>query len=593
MRFAIPMIGLLCCLADAQTQDRTDPIAIFEWLQNHGYPELSDKEFVRLKIGDRVEHGFLIRAGASTATVFTIDGLELELDRSDRTSWTDAAFEEHVRSLQRLAADDPSQFNLRHPQVPTPGYVTTFLVLAWAAEQRGMRQLATELIATATRLNQDRTKTLVRQLAEDLVRTALWQLCLDFADPSLSWSELAARSDRIARRYPEVRATANADRMHSILLRMLQEQAAHEAAAAGQGSHLDDLVFRLREQNGSQVGPGGSFDVFADPRGNDSPAAQLLAAGDAAIPHLLASLDSDGMTRCVMYLQPTFFSHRVMPHGEVARRVFARITGYLPRDRADGARWWQDFEQRGAVAVYADGAARGDAEMARRLLVCDSEVALAVIGEALTTVAPDRLAAMIRVAGGIPDSQVADLLRTHLRESTAGDARLAAAAALCMRGEIDAAITGVIDAWRSTDPRLSRPELGRFLVGSGRRNALQAVFELPDRLDDVMLTLLTSGATWPVSVLRPDGSGETAEWTRAEVEPGLDEDLERLLGERVEDGKFNVQIRAARVLARRWPALYAFDSIAKVDAQRLQLREIRTTWRRRQGLPELPQQQRR
>lgn len=573
MRHRLLAFAFVCCHPICQ-----EPA--FTWLDAHGFADPSRLPFVRITVGERVDHGFLSRVDDGTASILTVDCEELTLRRGADVDWRESSFEEFVRQRLRTWKVKGQLLALRRSETPTPSHATTFVMLAWAADHRGARDRVAELKAAATALYGDRTKTLAEQLADDVTRTRIWRLALDFGRPEQSLQELRAGCEAFVERYPDSRFCVACERWRDGVTR-LEARAGADAAA----DPLAQLTATLWQQNGHTTVRRGHCDVFADPRGASSPAARLVAVGERAIPHLITALDATEPSRSLAWLDPTFFSHRVLTTGQVAQQVFARITAYEPRDAADAARWWRDFEARGAAAVYTDGTLTGDAEQARRLLGTAPEVALVALTSALTSLPADRHAALIEVLSGIPDEQVDAQLRHHLRQSPDGRARLAAATALCLRGATEDAIDGLIAAFRTNDPRLAPPEVGRCLVATGRRRALSAVLADFDRVDDEMLQRLASGEPPIVTALRPDGSGERAAWHREALEPGFEDDIEQRLGELVSGDSFKLQLRAAPVLAQRWPLIYAFDRGASIAAQRAMLAAIDKTWRERRGPP--------
>jgi len=588
MRCRLLVFGVLSIHLPAQeVQQDQDPTPVFAWFEAHGYPPLGDKRFVRFSLGDRSRFGFVIEEHGDQLRGLTLEGQQLIAEDTDDITWSTASFDEHLRQTLRLWTIDRSQFGMSASADPSPNQGSVFLMLAWAAHQRGATAHVRQLMQAARETYSDYTKPLAKLLAEDLAKVALWRLILDFGHPEIGWAELASRCEALQRRFPDSRLAASARRMHKVLVQMIADERRHVQTTEPRG-RFAELVFRLREQNGRPGDRPGQCDVFADPRGTDSPAAQLAAAGTDAIEHLLPAFDSDRFSRSVACFRSNVFSHRVLTVGAVALQVFARITGYETQSPADARRWWQDYQSRGAIAVYSDGALSGNAELARRLLLIDPDIALVTISEALNTARPMQTTQLLAVLSGLPDPQAAELLATYLRESPSGDARLTAAGALCLRGRAEEAIDGVIDAWKTHDPQLSRPALGRFLITCGRRRALAAVFERPDKLDQETFRLLASGDHWPVVVLRPDGSGKHTHWQRQAQEDGFDEDVERLLGSLIDAGTDDVDRLAARELTRRWPEIYDYEAGARAADQQAMLQRIRATWRKRQGLPDLP-----
>jgi len=124
------------------------------------------------------------------------------------------------------------------------------------------------------------------------------------------------------------------------LKRMIQDDAEHAAKASKPWDKMTtdervaELTFRLRDQNGMQMGQPGGCDIFENRTGKtDTAAHQLVAIGFDAVPQLIAALDDQGLSRSVTYGRDFFFSHRVLTVGDCAQAILGRIAGrqFSPR----------------------------------------------------------------------------------------------------------------------------------------------------------------------------------------------------------------------------------------------------------------------
>ncbi len=161
-----------------------------------------------------------------------------------------------------------------------------------------------------------------------------------------------------------------------------------EIAALPPAEQAQEWIFRLRDQNGAQMGQPGWVDIFMTHE--DSPAHHLLKLGDAAVPALIAALGDSRLTRSVGYGRDFFFSHEVITIGDAALTILERIADrQFPRSwlvraakaedgKTDPARvavqkWWDERQGKGVLAELAEATARGDfsAERAGARLLAD------------------------------------------------------------------------------------------------------------------------------------------------------------------------------------------------------------------------------
>ena len=148
----------------------------------------------------------------------------------------------------------------------------------------------------------------------------------------------------MARDYPGSEYAAKARRTADALRTMVAEDRAHAAVPPDQlpiKERVDELIFRLRDQQGEQWSDPGSCEIFAWPvvaahknSPDTSPAGQLSALGTAAVPQLIAALDDPHFARAVGRWRSYTFSHYVLTVGDCAEQTLEHIAGqrfYQPR----------------------------------------------------------------------------------------------------------------------------------------------------------------------------------------------------------------------------------------------------------------------
>lgn len=539
------------------------------------------------------ESGFLV-SGRGGPVFLTLIGMQKPWTKGDRgesldlATYAGAVLEDAANPMAGVGAGllfDAGP----HLQLPA-----ALLLFAWSCHENGRDDLAGDLARAARRVLPRGVTSLKGAVAVDFATMGLWQIYLDIGRPEVDWQDLLVRAEALV---PVAAGTALAERVGQTVaaLRATAAAAAAQAAApepVDEAGRIARLIGALREQNGQQMMQPGCCDPLADPRGERSPAAQLAARGLAAIPQLLAVLDSRELTRCIGCECDSYFSHDALRVGDVARSVFAKITGYRPGNRAEGESWWQGYQAKRAAATWAVGAAKGDVEMAERLVAIDPERALASLTAALLTRPDDEQPALLEVLSGVDDPRATELLRRRLAAARWPRARLIAANALCLRGEVDVAIDGLIATLRSPDTQLHSPEIAKFLIGSGRTRALTAVAAHRSLWSAELATCAAEGRVWSVSSLAPGGRGKRASWVRDGLEAGYAAECERVLGpfldqddRDVDTPSFATAEAVARGLHRMMPEVYAWSATDATDgeARLTAVKAVRETWRTRRA----------
>ncbi len=196
-------------------------------------------------------------------------------------------------------------------------------------------------------------------LEKEFAETLIWRMILAFSDVSVACPTLKRWFEWFADRFGKTEFGDRARNSAEILSRMVEEDREHEKTKTpfeclSRDDQFRELVFRLRDQTGTQSSWPGSCDILGDggfffhgaalPEGK-TPAHQLLAFGYDAVPLLIEALDNDRFTRAVGFCRPWFFSHVVLRVGDCALRLLQRLTGWTfyqrslrsgcPRDLVD------------------------------------------------------------------------------------------------------------------------------------------------------------------------------------------------------------------------------------------------------------------
>ncbi|MCR9243533.1 MAG: hypothetical protein NXI31_00770 [bacterium] len=590
------------------------------WFDNLGYPAVGDQPFVRIATGRWSQHGnepkqntflagFLLSDDGREFRVLTVDLKTEKFERTakgtpehERVGFVVESLRAHCRArLARLRAqnDPPDRFrSLTYGPGHGPG--THLFVLAWACEKLGDDELALELAGFARSQQDERTASLQDGLAADLSHVAMWQLIVDFGDPERPLTDLLSDCQRLLSRFPDSAQVERARTTRDLLAQMLREERerAPLAVDAADAAELADLVFRLREQNGHQWSQPGACDVFADPRGDDSPAARIVARGYQALPALLPAFDDDSFTRCVGFHRNFYFSHRVLRVRDVAAAIGRRITGEPCGSRADAEKLWQAYQNKGERTILIESAAQGSAVHLERLLERYPADVRPAARKALAGGLDDHARrSLVAVLAGVPGAEASALLRAELAK--AAGARATAARALFLRGDRAVAVDAMIELWNSGAARSAAEPLAAFLATCGEQRAIAALAADPDRLDYRTVRALGTGKAWFDSVRLLDGSRHGGHVALGEANDDTAGAIEELLGSLLGDerrfrGNFNgttdPELRdfAAAALHTRFPKLYDFDFEAPLQQRRRTLLAVTNEWRERKGLAPLP-----
>jgi hypothetical protein len=351
----VALAGLLARYAVSAEQPQDADVAAameqtFKWFDGLGYPGFQNRRFVSVTYqewlqleGEPVDpprtFGFLL---SDEDNRFKVLRLDLSVDTYEKardgvTNWLSATYEDACfqREATRLLSE------LREPGDSLAQYVrdldydtrirTRLFVLARACRARGNAQLAQQAMLSALaipdhengkRLSIDEFQ---KEIAVDLSHAETWRCFVDFGDLLVSREQLLGRFRWIAEHFSENQHKERVNETIELLARMVEEDKKHAAetrlplADMPVKQRVAELIFQLRDQNGRQVFENDPCDIFLDPRGTNSPAAQLVAIGTPALEQLIESVDDDHFTRSVG-------SGSVLRVGECCFTIMTRIS---------------------------------------------------------------------------------------------------------------------------------------------------------------------------------------------------------------------------------------------------------------------------
>ena len=561
-------------------------------------------------------------------------------EEASRAADADASLD----ALTRPPATDAERF--RHRFEERLSARAQAFVWAWACWRNGLEEQAARLYARAAALPgrnaKEPEKTTFRQRLEgDLGYAMIWRAMLDFDDPAIPRPRLLACFERIADDYPASEYAPRARQTADLLRTMVAEDTAHCVPAAPLASlppeqRVAELIFRLRDQHGSQLSQPGECNVFSEdlfaPPGKaeeeKSPAMQLADLGFAAVPQLIAAMDDQRFSRSVSFGRDFVSSYHVLTIGSCAKQILSRIAGmpnfffwenghqiYGEDQTAQIKRrvesWWENVRQKGEKQMLIDLVSAGghDAnEPAGCLYERYPDAALGPLIEGAKKSSEEDWAhaRFVSLAGELPGDDGVPFFEEVLNRGVHLEARLAAAEALRQHGHADEATAAMIREWEKLRYTLPSAENKRdylpqdligFLTRCRRADALAALGHgLRQCLVSVRMNVVKAMAPPDLAPsLGDQGADEEANVASARealLVSELDDDDELfgtsvwICGQAVNDPKMGDV--AGTCLARRFPGKYAFDldgTSKQRDRQRLACLNI---WRGEHGQKPLP-----
>ncbi len=646
------LLCLLCsCHADPSGLS-AKAVSDFEWFSTLGFPDVKGCPCVRIENGGswtakgepvRIEHvtAFVLSTNAGILRLFTADlsdfsvtnaSLPKERLGSRAFEWIDLR-EQAKTQIQEIQSRPPSEDEpFRHFNRTSEERAEVFVV-AWACWRQGLAQEAQRLYDEARKLptrihGHEHYRTFRRALEQDLGHNMMWRAITSLGDPSISRADVLKQMDAILKNYPRSEHRERAEKTAKVLRRMIAEDEAHAKAGLMNLSSMPiegqvaELIYRLRDQNGHQMMTPGRSDIFLSWRGATNTAAhQLVRMGYAAVPQLIAALESDTLTRS---LGPIRFSNSpdiVLTVSDCAEAILEKITGksfFVPQSGKNymsaagesskahkaAEMWWTQFQKKGEKQTLIESVASASHDApAQAELLCqrypDVATAAMIRGAKSATNGSVR-ASLIEQIGKMGEPSGLDFVKDELLHGPMFEARVAAAFALRAQ-EHPTAVAAMIKEWRQKPEQTENNEyvwnqVTEFLSGCDSVEAIKALTadirqRSPRSKYEVVVAL-----------------GDTNRWSwRHEAQPASPKTLEAIeqaLVGLLEDTTecFNTSFSrngkglsdpricdlAAWFLSDRWPDRYSFDVGGPLETRNRQRLLSLNSWRTAHNLPAVP-----
>ena len=622
---------MLACFGLAQAPLREPDRKLVDWFDELPFPRFDGLKLVRVATGawshvgnepptqDHILALLLEERGES----FTILTLDLETQHFSKSIANTPSHQQVVFELRDLRAEvtdqlkqleDPEKQNMHMLGDSDSGRVKLFTLARTCLAQNCVAEA--QLLLDAAAKLPSKFDSFDKALREDLAYLMTWRAILEFGELKTSRTDLLVSFQKILQHFPDSRQTDRVRQTVSILETMVAEDRTHlpskQLTAMTDKERIAELVFQLRDQNGRQWSQPGWCDVFDDPRGEESPAAQLRSIGFAAVPELINAIDDNRFTRSVEFHRDFYFSHRVLSVGECAEAIIAQIAQRRFRDqqKSDVKRniefWWNEIKDKGERQVLIEAASLGNQNsiyQSKRLIEKYPADAFAAIRQGILKCEQAWIGTkLVELVSSLEDDYVQDLLLEQMNKAPGVSTRVAAANGLLSRKHPDP-IPSMIQEWRrSASAGNTSGEEGvvaRFLANCGSSDAISALSTgFPSRSVDLRFDV--------VSEFNPAKyhDGDSRE-QRHHQDPAVESAIEEFLIGCLEDtepqlgssGGFyghsyttNPRIcdMSAYVLSVRFDEKYRFDALTPLHERDRQVQAIQNSWRRHQNLPALP-----
>jgi len=467
----------------------------------------------------------------------------------------------------------------------------------------------------------------------DPATLAIWKATLDFENVSNTRSQLLVEFYAVATNYPTSQYAPLAWQTVATLTQMVAEDAAHAKTAVTNLDSLSltdrvqELIFQLRDQNGHQFAPPGSWGVFPDRQNSNSPAQQLMAIGYPAVPQLINALDNPTLTRSVVfeggswrYERNLAFPHAVLTVGDCAVAILQRIagksfyqapssSGYMSNEHKNSETrqavesWWSDFQKKGEKQMLIEGTEAGNGnspEQARLLVSRYPDAALAPLLQGTQAANDDYVRVwLMQMLEKYQSPETLTFLEKELRRGTS-EPSVTAAAILNHWGKPEA-LTVMLQDWEaSLNVQLEDLHIRSIMVFLASMDSPEAIAALgrglqirPANVNARMTIIKVVGETGSDfdGLPRAKLSVATLEAMEALLVSALP-DVDQKMGETGSImGKNYTNPRigdmAGFFLNQRWPERYPFDLSAPLKERDRQRLVCENTWRQLHNLPVL------
>jgi len=548
----------------------------FAWFRTLGHPEIKHATWAEIwwgrsrRLGQDPEaadtrSGFIIEAKGRTFTVLAdnLTTYTLSMTKPGTDPLKRVGYEE--RSFRKDAAKVLNQ--LRHPPVLDQHNAAAVerdfwdhmnvrlapkakvFFLAFACHEKGEDDLAQALFDEAKKIpvpNGNKVEaSLMLDLEQEFALEAMWHGILLFGGGALGWDERCNQGPLIPRRellayfrglvkhYPHSPQLEPATQIVEKLERMVQEDKEHEKisdealAKLPVKERVDELIYRLRDQNGHQRIAPGECEIFEDlGKGSSghSAAHRLADIGYAAVPQLIDALDDKTFTRSVGLWRDFTFSHTVLTVGDCAVQVLSRIahqnfpTTDSPITRKRIFTWWHSIQSKGETATLAETIASGaiiPRPLVERLKALDPGAVEAAVMAGAEKAKDDWMREnFLPLVGEIQSPEATDYLLQHLKNANTFNMRLNAAELLLKRGH-PAGLSAIVTQWGAVreHPNQMRGDgmkVMSVLLRSGKAEAFRALVDKAEQLDVSSRSLLVWQFNFSAANLRHEATAGKA-----------------------------------------------------------------------------------
>ncbi|AIE85901.1 hypothetical protein OP10G_2533 [Fimbriimonas ginsengisoli Gsoil 348] len=466
-------------------------------------------------------------------------------------------------------------------------------------------------------------KAVYGSLKNQIAGRLTYSVIRDIEAPDTSWLEIRNRLRVLAKHCAGTEYFGLTKEYSSLLDQMVIED---QRRSRGVGRHrnspdIDDLVYDLKNQRGFERMQPGYCEVFADLRGEKSPAAQLAKIGIPAVPALIRCLDNCYLSRSTAHSLRSTLPEETLRVRDVALQVLNRIAfrsfeanlgrGNLTDWSASRAKmramsWLNSVKKLGLAKVFVDDIrAMGVNYIAEAEALVDKfpgqsfePVRFAVTHEGSS----EGRARLVALLARVNDPRAEPLARRLATEDPSLSVRFIAAQVVGAYSG-DSAINYLVAVLRNAAPagrsEVNRQDVIDCLIASHRPEAIASIraevksSEIPFTVDSLVARMTGNGQDRFI-MMQPAAVATTA-LLRKEEETFL---AGQLCDRRpIEDGlayrgklypNVSVGEAAAAGLAFLAPSRYRFD-LNSLDFDRNRQRVvILNTWRASRGFSILP-----
>lgn len=594
---------VVCAVLSVAAQAQDGSARLFQWFDSLGYKAVASAPFVQIEDkqpGSKFQTvGFLLSKENGRLVILNLSLRKQSFSLTpDKTGFNRQVVYKAIDLAKWAAAINREE--MREPLYDATHQLHTSLesfVLARALKARKEPDLAQKFYELSTSLT-PRVKTpafffdsFIRGEVELAVMN---EILMAFADGEPR-EEILTRLRVQAPRFTVEKNAAWAKDILATLETMVQEDRRHQKKpleGLSQKDLIADLIFRLRDAQGSQMMVPGSCDVFNDPRGERAEAFQLLKIGYPAVPQLIEALDDKRLTRSVGAARFLGVTPPFLRVGDAAQQILERIASrYFYPEQSEGTwqevrrsvrkvveGWWsvaKDLGERQMLIKDVESGEQWAVFGVQRLMILDRSAAEKAIAKGIANTKDPYVRASLAGTIGLIQSDFArNLVRDLMLNAPDVRTRIAAAATVATF-DTEAMVKAMAEIYAKKETfendDYARREIARILVESGRVAALQAVVRdlpktpLAGRLD--LVAAFAQGQVFPQgrygNRIQPASAEEQGEFAK-QVEAFLVDELDdREAEESSMRGFQNVRFEsprpadiAAYALGQLWPQRY-------------------------------------